>query len=114
VFRSQDKSEAIVKQGQESGVIFGVSVGDFGFDFNPLPASTPPRDPVKKIESVLRRSMKAASFGACAEIGCVTKISAYVMPIVTIRKTIASVDPMIKISCACTSSGLRRRCGRWE
>jgi hypothetical protein len=69
VFRSQDKSEAIVQQGQESGVIFGVSVSGFGLDLSPLPASTPPRDPVKKIANVFKRSMKAASFGACAEIG---------------------------------------------
>ena len=58
------KSEARTRLGQDSRVAVGVSIGVFGLDFNPLPANTPPRDPVKKIESVFNRSMKAASFGA--------------------------------------------------
>ncbi len=33
-------------------------------------------EPVKKIASVLSKSINAASLGACAPIGCVTKISA--------------------------------------
>ncbi len=40
----------------------GVSVGVLSF--KPLEASTPPSDPVKKMASVLSKSMKAASFGA--------------------------------------------------
>lgn len=78
----------------------GVSTGAFGLDFSPFPASTPPRDPVKKIERVFSKSMKAASLGACAPIGCVTKISAYVMPRVTIKKTNAKVAPIMRMRCA--------------
>ena len=44
--------------------------------------------------------MKAASFGAWLPIGWVTKMSAYVMPSVTIKKTAARVEPIIKMSCA--------------
>ena len=84
---------------------------DFALDLSPLPASTPPSEPVRKIASVLSKSIKAASLGACAPIGCVTKISAYVMPTVTIKNTAASVAPIIKMSCACISSGDLRRAG---
>ncbi len=48
----------------------------FGLDVSPLPASTPPSEPVRKIASVLSKSINAASLCACAPIGCVTKISA--------------------------------------
>ena len=84
---------------------------DFALDLSPLPASTPPNEPVRKIASVLSKSIKAASLGACAPIGWVTKINAYVMPTVTIKNTAASVAPIIKISCACISSGDLRRAG---
>ena len=70
------KSEARTRLGQDSRVAVGVSIGVFGLDFSPLPAKTPPSDPVKKIERVFSKSIKAASLGACAPIGCVTKISA--------------------------------------
>jgi hypothetical protein len=56
-------------------VFVGVSAG-FGLDLSPFPARTPPNEPVKKIANVFNKSMKAASFGACAPIGCVTKMSA--------------------------------------
>jgi hypothetical protein len=58
------KSEARTRIGQDSRVDVGVSIGVFGLDFNPLPARTPPSDPVKKIARVFRRSIKAASLGA--------------------------------------------------
>jgi hypothetical protein len=62
----------------------------------------------EKIAKVLSRSIKAASLGACAPIGCVTKINAYVMPKVTIKNTIAKTDPMRNISRALMSSWLNR------
>jgi hypothetical protein len=50
--------------------------------------------------------MKAASLGACAPIGCVTKINAYVMPRVTIKNTIDKTAPMRNINRALISSWL--------
>ena len=58
------KSEARTRLGQDSRVVVGVSIGVFGLDFNPLPARTPPSDPVKKIAKVFSKSINAASFGA--------------------------------------------------
>ena len=50
--------------------------------------------------------MKAASLGACAPIGCVTKIKAQTVPTVTQKNVKASVAPIKKIKRACISSGL--------
>jgi hypothetical protein len=58
------KSEARTSIGQDSRVVVGVSTGVLGLDFNPLPARTPPSDPVKKMASVFNKSMNAASLGA--------------------------------------------------
>jgi hypothetical protein len=52
--------------------------------------------------------MKAASLGACAPIGCVTNINAYVMPNVTIKNTMAKTDPIRNINRALMSSWLNR------
>ena len=43
-------------------MVFGVSLGVLSL--SPFDANTPPSDPVKKMASVLSKSMKAASFGA--------------------------------------------------
>jgi hypothetical protein len=88
-------------------VSFGFS-GVGCLDFKPLEAKTPPSDPVRNTVSVVSKSMKALSLGACWLIGCVTNINAYNIPITDKAKTTARVHPIKTMSLACNSSGVRR------
>jgi len=70
------KGKGMGRQSARTDTAYAIGSLGFSLGLRPLPASTPPSDPVRKMAKVLRRSIKAASLGACAPIGCVTKIKA--------------------------------------
>ena len=79
--------------------------------FMPLPASMPPRAPVRNVVRVDICPIRAWSFGAWALMGWVTNTNEYSIIITEKPNTIDSVQPMMKMSRACSSSAVWRFSG---
>jgi hypothetical protein len=79
--------------------------------FMPLPASMPPRAPVRNVVRVDICPMRAWSFGAWALMGWVTNTNEYSIIITEKPNTMDRVQPMMKISRACSSSAVCRFSG---
>jgi hypothetical protein len=79
--------------------------------FIPFPASIPPKAPVKNVVSVDICEMRAWSFGAWLPMGCVTNTKEYSIIMTENPNTSDRVQPITKMSRACSSSAVCRLSG---